>query len=41
MVTRMVLVQIALEWSQPLDQLVSDTVSDVAELLIPAYWLPL
>jgi diguanylate cyclase (GGDEF)-like protein len=40
MVTGMVIVQVALERSQPLDQILSDTVSDVAELLIAAYWLP-
>lgn len=40
MVTGMVIVQVALEWSQPWDQILSDTVSDVAELLIAAYWLP-
>jgi diguanylate cyclase (GGDEF)-like protein len=40
MVTGMVIVQVALEWQQPWDQITSDTVSDVAELLIAAYWLP-
>ncbi|MBB5055863.1 diguanylate cyclase (GGDEF)-like protein [Granulicella aggregans] len=40
MITGMVIVQVTLEWSQPIDQVVSDTVSDVAELLIAAYCLP-
>jgi hypothetical protein len=40
MIAGMVIFQIALEWSQPWEQILSDTVGDVAELLIAVYWLP-
>ena len=40
MITGMVISQVALAWEQPIDQILSDAVSDVAELLIAAYCLP-